>query len=46
MNADEMVNEKAVISKMSVSTCWKIDVRKYWKDLIDAHEVVISLAAR
>jgi len=46
MNAAEMVNEKAVISEISVSTCWKIDVRHYWKDVIDAHEVVIPLSAR
>lgn len=27
MNAAEMVNETAIISEMSVSTCWKINVR-------------------
>jgi len=47
MNAAEMVNKIALISEMSVSTCWSIDIRdKVGGIIIDAHEVVISLTTR
>ena len=47
MNAVEMVNEIAVISGMSISTCWRIDIRdKVGGIIIDAHEVVISFTTR